>query len=121
MRQLCYYVFIPPTNTPHTHTQPQICAQCVAEREGERARSSLHSFYVLKEPTDTPVQPDPNVQADVLLLLHSLRLALSATIPAAFVLQPAALLHSFAFLAPPCLSPSISPLSFVQLSFIIFG
>lgn len=94
-------------HTSHTHPHPHTHAyKYVHNVWGKvlwgggcwcRARSSLHSFYVLKEPTDTPVQPDPYVRADVPSLSLSLRLALSrivshclalsATIPAAFVLQ----------------------------------
>lgn len=70
------------THTP-THMLSNMCTMCGKQRRGEgrgRARSSLHSFYVLKEPTDTPVQPDPNVRADVPSLSLSLCLALSRSV-----------------------------------------
>lgn len=75
-----------------------------------RARSSLHSFYVLKEPTDTPVQPDPNVRADVPSLSLSLRLALSRIVS---LCLPLFLLHSFfnICISSCFLSLSLSPLS----------
>lgn len=102
------------THTP-THMLTNMCTMCWGRYCGGggwccRARSSLHSFYVLKEPTDTPVQPDPNVRADVPSLSLSLRLALSRIVS---LCLPLFLLHSFfnICISSCFLSLSLSPLS----------